>query len=84
MKILKESGDSAIDVVDIAVDKVVDNFVSGELGNLAQEISSLGKGYNSDWCADDASDPTSVAVDNALEALRKALKDNLLANYKSE
>lgn len=70
-----------VDTVNIAVDNVIDNFISSELGNLALEISSLNRGYDADMCSDDSNSATSKAVDKAIHDLRKAIKADLLANY---
>ena len=83
-KSIKEDADknyNPVDTVDIAVDNVIENIMNSELGNLAQQIAALGKGYNADWCAVEADSPTSQAVVKALENLGDALKADLLANY---
>ena len=80
-EVLEEDTSDPVDVVDIAVDNVIENIMSGELGNLAQQIAALGKGYDAAWCSEDANSPTSQGVVKALEVLSDALKADLLANY---
>lgn len=83
LKILKENASNVRNVVDIAVNNIIDNFVSSEISNLAIEIASLNKGYDADWCGDGNSQ-TALEVNAAIENLAQALKKDLLANYKGE
>lgn len=80
MKILKESKDNVISVVDIAVDNLMDNFVSSQLSNLAIQIQSLNKGYDAEWCGEGNSQ-TALEVNAAIENLSQAIKRDLFANY---